>query len=242
MKPPGPPPWQWRELGPAGGAWWTVWETPQGRTCFPCGSGVAAGPAGAPTKVLGGLGGLNVSPVPVGQRSPSPPRRPMSPGQGHRVLKPSVFPEAPSFEQSSFSLPCSENGESSNLHLLSEGDSCCDSVSDVGLFFPLPGWGLGWSLRAERRTCWGRAGCATGRPSCRLHPAGLWGQAQGAERGLVSAQTVRRVGPQLMGITVPASLPPCGHRQSQSPVLFLPQTGLFSITLWPCSLLSTAHL
>lgn len=80
---PRPPAWQWNELGPASGASWMVWEPPRGRTCFPCGSGAAAGPAGAPTKVLGVLGGLNVSPVPVGQRSPSPPRRLMSPSQGH---------------------------------------------------------------------------------------------------------------------------------------------------------------
>lgn len=90
----------------------------------------------------------------------------------------------------------------------------------------------------------GWVGCAAGRkPSCSLHPAGLWGQALGAERGLVSGTDWGGLASELTGITVRASLPPgSSHRHSQSPVSFLPQTCLFSITLWACSLLSTAHL
>lgn len=108
--------------------------------------------------------------------------------------------------------------------------------------FPFPG-GV-WAGASEQRGGHAGGGLAVplgGLPAAST-PRGS-GDRPGALREAWSrAQTVRRVGPQLTGITVRASLPPCGHRHSQSPVLSLPQMGLSSITLWPCSLLSTARL
>lgn len=86
----------------------------------------------------------------------------------------------------------------------------------------------------------GRVGCAAGRrPSCRLHPAGLWGQALGAERGLVSG-TDGRVGLQADGDHCPGR--PATRQQPQTLTIpcFL-SSPLLSVLNYSVALLSAFY-
>lgn len=112
--------------------------------------------------------------------------------------------------------------------------------------FSSPFLGGVWAGASEQRG--GHAGGGLAVPLGEGLPAASTPRGSGDRPGVLreawsQAQTVRRVGLRADGdhrLGLPAS-----RQQPQTltaPVLFLPQTGLFSITLRPCSLLSTAHL
>ena len=164
--------------------------------------------------------------------------------RAHRVPKPNVFPEAPSFEQSSFSLPCLKTEKvQTSIFCLKEIPAVTRSLTWV---FSSPFLGGVWAGASEQRG--GHAGGGLAVPLGEGLPAASTPRGSGDRPGVLreawsQAQTVRRVGLRADGdhrLGLPAS-----RQQPQTltaPVLFLPQTGLFSIPLRPCSLLSTAHL